>query len=97
MSENISVNLSAQFGTITLSPMLMQFWPIRSKLSAYNGDGEMKSLVLQGTVEAVDFALKSIQYFGYHLPRELLFIIIYDALLHVWQHDRRVTQAKKNE
>lgn len=55
----------------------------------------MKSLVLQGTVEAVDFALKSIQYFGYHLPRELLFIIIYDASLHVWQHDRRVTQAKK--
>lgn len=54
----------------------------------------MKSLVLQGTVEAVDFALKSIQYFGYYLLRELLFITIYDAL-HVWQHDRRVTHAKK--
>ncbi|XP_010105140.2 protein GAMETE EXPRESSED 2 [Morus notabilis] len=64
VSENISVNLSAQSGTVSLSPILMQFWLLSSKLSIYKGDGEVKSLVLQGTVEVVNFALKSIQYFG---------------------------------
>lgn len=67
MIENISVNLSAQSGTIYLSPMLMQFWPIRGKLSVFKSDTEVKGLVLEGTVEVVNFALKSIQYFGYKL------------------------------
>ncbi|KAL5539922.1 hypothetical protein UlMin_043061 [Ulmus minor] len=60
--ENISVTLSAKFGSICLSPMPMQFWPTNSKLSAYKK--EPKSLVLEGTVEVVNFALKSIQYLG---------------------------------
>ncbi|KAF4355647.1 hypothetical protein F8388_013064, partial [Cannabis sativa] len=65
MNEKISVNLSAQYGTIFLSPMLMQFWPTtKTKLSLYKGDGEAKVLVLEGTVEVVNFALKSIQYYG---------------------------------
>ncbi|XP_062104334.1 protein GAMETE EXPRESSED 2 [Humulus lupulus] len=64
MNENISVNLSAKSGTISLSPMLMQFWPTKNKLSLYKGDGEAKGLVLEGTVEVVNFALKSIQYYG---------------------------------
>ena len=67
MMENISVNLSAQSGAMSLSPMLMQLWPIRSRLSVYKGDGEAKGLVLEGTVQVVNFALKSIQYFGYYL------------------------------
>lgn len=83
VSENISINLSAQSGTISLSPMLMQFWLLRSKLSIFKGDGEVKSLVLQGTVEVVNFALKSIQYFGYYLRRALLFIITGDASLYM--------------
>ncbi|PON88358.1 1,4-alpha-glucan-branching enzyme [Trema orientale] len=64
MRENISVNLSAQSGTISLSPMPIQFWPIKNRLSVYKGDGEAKCLVLEGTVEVVNYALKSIQYFG---------------------------------
>ena len=67
MIENISVNLSAQSGTIYLSPMPMQFWPTRGKLSVFKSDNEAKSLALEGTVEVVNFALKSIQYFGYKL------------------------------
>lgn len=64
MMENISVNLKARSGTILLSPMLMQFWPPFSGLSVHRGDEEANDLVLEGTVEVVNFALKSILYFG---------------------------------
>lgn len=67
IKENISVNLSAQSGTISLSPMLMSFWPTKNGLSVYKGDEEANGLVLEGTVEVVNFALKSIQYLGYYL------------------------------
>lgn len=66
MMENISVNLSAQSGTVYLSPMLMQFWePIWNGLSVYKEDGGVNGLILQGSVEAINFALQSIQYYGY--------------------------------
>ncbi|XP_004298140.1 PREDICTED: protein GAMETE EXPRESSED 2-like [Fragaria vesca subsp. vesca] len=65
MMENISVNLSAQSGTVYLSPMLMQFWePIWNGLSVYKEDGGVNGLILQGSVEAINFALQSIQYYG---------------------------------
>ncbi|XP_024922274.2 protein GAMETE EXPRESSED 2 isoform X2 [Ziziphus jujuba] len=64
MMENISVKLSARSGTVLLSPMLMQFWSPWSGFSIYRGDEEANGLVMEGTVEVVNFALKSIQYFG---------------------------------
>lgn len=64
MMENISVNISARSGTIFLSPMLMQFWSPFNGLAVHRGDEEAKALVLEGTVEVVNFALRSIQYFG---------------------------------
>lgn len=67
MMENISVKLSARSGTVLLSPMLMQFWSPWSGFSIYRGDEEANGLVMEGTVEVVNFALKSIQYFGYYL------------------------------
>lgn len=66
MMENISVNLSAQSGTVYLSPMLMQFWePIWNGLSVYKEDGGVNGLILEGSVEVINFALQSIQYYGY--------------------------------
>ncbi|KAM1923418.1 hypothetical protein ACFX15_021336 [Malus domestica] len=63
--ENISVNLTAQSGTVFLSPMLMQFWePVWTGLSVYTSDGDAKGLILVGCVEVINFALQSIQYFG---------------------------------
>lgn len=66
MTENISVNLSAISGTILLSPMLMQFWSPWSVFSVFRGVEEANGLVLDGTVEVVNFGLKSIQYLGYY-------------------------------
>lgn len=66
MMENISVNLSAEYGTIFLSPMLMQFWqPLSSGLSVNRGDGEPKGLILEGRAEVINIALQSIKYLGY--------------------------------
>ncbi|ONI28226.1 hypothetical protein PRUPE_1G132400 [Prunus persica] len=65
MMESISVNLSAQSGTVFLAPMLMQFWePVWTGLSVYTEDGEVKGLILEGNVEVINFALQSIQYYG---------------------------------
>ncbi|PQQ00224.1 hypothetical protein Pyn_26568 [Prunus yedoensis var. nudiflora] len=65
MMESISVNLSAQSGTVFLAPMLMQFWePVWTGLSVYKEDGEVKGLILEGNVEVINFALQSIQYYG---------------------------------
>lgn len=64
--ENISVNLSAEYGTIFLSPMLMQFWqPLSSGLSVNRGDGEAEDLILEGRAEVINIALQSIKYLGY--------------------------------
>lgn len=65
MMESISVNLSAQSGTVFLAPMLMQFWePVWTGISVYKEDGEVKGLILEGNVEVINFALQSIQYYG---------------------------------
>lgn len=62
-TENISVSLSARFGTVSLSPMLMEFW--QGGISVSRDSGEAKELILQGRVEAVNSALESFQYLGY--------------------------------
>jgi hypothetical protein len=65
--ENISITLSAQFGTVFLSPMLMQFWqPMWSGLFVNRGGQEAKDLILEGCTEVINFALQSIQYLGYY-------------------------------
>ncbi|XP_056168566.1 protein GAMETE EXPRESSED 2 isoform X2 [Syzygium oleosum] len=61
-TENISVSLSARFGTVSLSPMLMEFW--QGGISVSRDSGEAKELILQGRVEAVNSALESFQYLG---------------------------------
>ncbi|KAF8017474.1 hypothetical protein BT93_H2599 [Corymbia citriodora subsp. variegata] len=61
-TENISVSLSARFGTVSLSPMLMEFW--EGGISVSRDSGEAKELILQGRVEAVNSALESFQYLG---------------------------------
>ncbi|XP_024633312.2 protein GAMETE EXPRESSED 2 [Medicago truncatula] len=63
--EYISVNLSAQFGSIFLSPMLMQFGePMWSELTINAGNLTATSLILEGSVEVINIALQSIQYLG---------------------------------
>ncbi|XP_022760596.1 protein GAMETE EXPRESSED 2 [Durio zibethinus] len=63
--DNISVILSAKSGTIFLSPMSLQFWqPIWSELSVNKGDEKGKNLTIEGRLEAINFALQSIQYLG---------------------------------
>ncbi|GAB2295199.1 hypothetical protein Dimus_029374 [Dionaea muscipula] len=65
MTENISVTASAQFGTIYLSPMLMQFWqPVWSSFSVTKENGGAKTLTLAGHKEVINIALQSIQYIG---------------------------------
>ncbi|VFQ64926.1 unnamed protein product [Cuscuta campestris] len=65
VNENISICLSARFGTILLSPMQMQFWqPSQTLSSMSKDDGKTKSLTLSGSLEAINFAIQSIQYFG---------------------------------
>ncbi|XP_068483450.1 protein GAMETE EXPRESSED 2 [Phaseolus vulgaris] len=63
--ENISVNLSAQSGIILLSPMAMQFGQVMwSELTVDNGNETATSLIIEGSVEVINFALQSIQYLG---------------------------------
>ncbi|XP_061369324.1 protein GAMETE EXPRESSED 2, partial [Gastrolobium bilobum] len=63
--ENISVNLSAQSGSILLSPMVMQFGQkMWSELTIIRGNETATSLLLEGSVEVINFALQSIQYMG---------------------------------
>ncbi|XP_043812259.1 protein GAMETE EXPRESSED 2 isoform X9 [Manihot esculenta] len=63
--ENISVTLRADFGTLFLSPLLMQFWdPIWGKFLVKREDDEAKSLTLEGCVDVMNLALQSIQYLG---------------------------------
>ncbi|XP_043811583.1 protein GAMETE EXPRESSED 2 isoform X3 [Manihot esculenta] len=63
--ENISVTLRADFGTLFLSPLLMQFWdPFWGKFLVKREDDEAKSLTLEGCVDVMNLALQSIQYLG---------------------------------
>ncbi|CAJ2658466.1 unnamed protein product [Trifolium pratense] len=63
--ENIFVNLSAQSGSIFLSPMFMQFGePMWSELTINAGNETATSLILEGSVEVINIALQSIQYLG---------------------------------
>ncbi|CAO2817709.1 unnamed protein product [Amaranthus hypochondriacus] len=63
--ENISVTLSANSGTISLSSMMMQFWePIWSSFSVHKDGKEDKALTLSGHVELINMVLQSIQYLG---------------------------------
>ncbi|XP_057433554.1 protein GAMETE EXPRESSED 2 isoform X2 [Lotus japonicus] len=63
--ESISVNLSALSGSILLSPLVMQFGqPVWNELSINTGNETATSLLLEGTVEEINFALQSIQYLG---------------------------------
>ncbi|XP_068649169.1 protein GAMETE EXPRESSED 2 [Aristolochia californica] len=62
--ENISVTLSAPFGTILLAPMPMQFWkPEQDGLSATRGKTG-KDMILAGCVEVINSALQLVQYLG---------------------------------
>ncbi|GMY27774.1 protein GAMETE EXPRESSED 2 isoform X1 [Fagus crenata] len=64
-TENISVTISAQSGTVFLSPMRMQFWqPMLSGLSVNRGSEEAKDLILEGPMEVINSALQAIQYLG---------------------------------
>ncbi|KAJ6741152.1 JITTERBUG ISOFORM N [Salix purpurea] len=63
--EKISVTLSARFGTVFLSPVMMRFWqPIWGEFYAKKGGDAAKDLVIEGSAEALNLALQSIQYLG---------------------------------
>ncbi|XP_027338299.1 protein GAMETE EXPRESSED 2 [Abrus precatorius] len=63
--ENISVNLRAQSGSILLSPIAMQFGQAMwSELTINTGNETATSLLIEGSVEVINFALQSIQYLG---------------------------------
>ncbi|KAI4317565.1 hypothetical protein L6164_025428 [Bauhinia variegata] len=84
LKENISVNLSAKSGNILLSPMVMQFGqPMWSELAIDTGNDTTKNLVLEGCVEAINFALQSIQYLGYYSYSfkftEVLLLLLYKS------------------
>ncbi|KAL2229739.1 UNVERIFIED_CONTAM: Protein GAMETE EXPRESSED 2 [Sesamum indicum] len=65
LAENITVTLSSLSGTVLLSPTQMQFWqPRRSELYVHKEAGTASELTLVGSLDAVNFALQSIQYFG---------------------------------
>ncbi|KAL0376426.1 UNVERIFIED_CONTAM: protein GAMETE EXPRESSED 2 [Sesamum calycinum] len=65
LAENITVTLSSLSGTVLLSPTQMQFWqPRRSELFVHKEAGTASDLTLVGSLDAVNFALQSIQYFG---------------------------------
>ncbi|KAL0414762.1 UNVERIFIED_CONTAM: protein GAMETE EXPRESSED 2 [Sesamum radiatum] len=65
LAENITVTLSSLSGTVLLSPTQMQFWqPRRSELYVHKEAGTASELTLVGSLDAINFALQSIQYFG---------------------------------
>ncbi|KAL8546414.1 hypothetical protein ACS0TY_006225 [Phlomoides rotata] len=66
LTKDSSVTLSSNSGTVLLSPTQMQFWQ-RSwdRLSVQKGVGVANELKLVGSLDAVNFALKYIHYFGY--------------------------------
>ncbi|KZV31138.1 protein GAMETE EXPRESSED 2-like [Dorcoceras hygrometricum] len=64
LSENITVTLSAQNGIVLLSPMLMQFQPGFHEFSIRREIGNANGITLIGCLDSINFALKSIKYFG---------------------------------
>ncbi|KAL2464204.1 Protein GAMETE EXPRESSED 2 [Forsythia ovata] len=65
LEEIITVTLSSLSGEPLLSPMSMQFWQPRwNELSISKDIGMDKEITLVGSVDAINFALQSIQYFG---------------------------------
>lgn len=66
LAENISVTLSSKSGTVLLSPTEMQFLqPKWNQLSVHREFGVGNELKLVGCLDVINFALQSIQYFGY--------------------------------
>ncbi|XXG59430.1 hypothetical protein AAC387_Pa04g1522 [Persea americana] len=64
-TENISVTLSTQSGSVFLAPMPMQFLqPWVSVGPVGRGDRAVKDLILVGNVEVINFALQFLQYLG---------------------------------
>ncbi|KAJ0602889.1 putative immunoglobulin-like protein [Helianthus annuus] len=65
LQDNISVTLTAPNGTVFLSPVSMQLWdPIWTGLTVSKVDGGDERLNITGRLEAINFALKSLQYIG---------------------------------
>ncbi|GFQ03406.1 protein gamete expressed 2 [Phtheirospermum japonicum] len=65
LDENISVTLSSKSGNVLLSPTPMQFWQPRwDQLSVHKGVEMPYEITLLGSLDAINFALQSIQYFG---------------------------------
>ncbi|KAL3505706.1 hypothetical protein ACH5RR_031088 [Cinchona calisaya] len=65
LNENITVTLNAQYGSVFLSPMLMQFWqPLWGELSVNKDIEKAKGLTLVGCLEVINSALQAIQYLG---------------------------------
>jgi len=64
--KNISITVSAKSGTVSLAPMMMQFWqPIWSRLVIIKDGPQAKALTLSGPAEVINMVLQSIQYLGY--------------------------------
>ncbi|KAJ0594638.1 putative immunoglobulin-like, Filamin family [Helianthus annuus] len=64
-TENISVIVTAQKGTVFLSPLLMQLWdPMWTGITVSKMEGGDERLNITGRLGAVNFALKSLQYIG---------------------------------
>lgn len=67
-AENISVTISARFGTMYLAPMSIYLvQPLGSMLAVNRGGRAGKELTLVGQVETINAALESVQYIGYCL------------------------------
>ncbi|KAI4330441.1 hypothetical protein MLD38_028731 [Melastoma candidum] len=62
LRENLSVSISALFGTVSLSPLMMEFWP--DGISIIRVNNEAKDLVIEGQVEPINSALQCLQYLG---------------------------------
>ncbi|XP_071730857.1 protein GAMETE EXPRESSED 2 [Rutidosis leptorrhynchoides] len=63
--ENISVMISAQHGSVFLSPRLMQLWdPIWNELSVSKAEDKAGSLKLTGRLEIINYAFQLLKYIG---------------------------------
>lgn len=88
LNEDSNVTLRSNSGTVLLSPTQMQFWQ-RSwdRLSVKKEVGVANELKLVGSLDAVNFALKFIHYFGYgnriHYVQQLYIDHIF---CHIFKH-----------
>lgn len=77
--------LSAQLGSVFLSPPLMQLWdPMWNELSVTKVEGRARNLSLTGHLEIINFALQSLKYLGYQTStdRFSVFPCIFDIKLY---------------